>query len=83
MTIATGEASADHWPVRIRLGGEIDLENVSTVDDQSRRSVRPADRGVGGPDQPYLHGRCGNTVAFRSGLPFAGIEHCAEVYRSF
>ena len=34
MTSATVEASADHGTVRIRLCGEIDLENVSTVDEQ-------------------------------------------------
>jgi anti-anti-sigma factor len=34
MTIATVEASADHGAVHIRLSGEIDLENVSTVDEQ-------------------------------------------------
>ena len=34
MTSATVEASADHGTVRIRLRGEIDLGNVSTVDEQ-------------------------------------------------
>jgi anti-anti-sigma factor len=34
MTSATVEASADHGTVRIRLSGEIDLENVSTVAEQ-------------------------------------------------
>ena len=34
MTIATVEASAAHRAVRIRLSGEIDRENVSTVGEQ-------------------------------------------------
>jgi anti-anti-sigma factor len=34
MTSATVEACADHGTVRIRLRGEIDLGNVSTVDEQ-------------------------------------------------
>ena len=34
MTFAIVEASADHRAVRIRLSGEIDLDNVSTVDEQ-------------------------------------------------
>lgn len=34
MTSATVEASADHGAVHIRLRGEIDLRNVSTIDEQ-------------------------------------------------
>jgi anti-anti-sigma factor len=34
MTSATVEASADHGTVRICLSGEIDLGNVSTVEEQ-------------------------------------------------
>jgi anti-anti-sigma factor len=39
MTIATVDASADHGAVRIRLSGEIDLANASTVDEQIRTAV--------------------------------------------
>jgi hypothetical protein len=84
MTSATVEASADHGTVRIRLCGEIDLENVATVDEQMCAAVSGQPTGVSVDlTQPYLHGQCGNTVAFRSGLPFAEIEHCAEAYRAF
>jgi anti-anti-sigma factor len=34
MTSATVQASADHGTVRIRLSGEIDRDNASTVDEQ-------------------------------------------------
>jgi len=46
MTIATVEASADHGAVRIRLSGEIDLENVSTVDEQICAAVSGQPTGV-------------------------------------
>jgi len=39
MTIATVEASADHGAVCIRLCGEIDLGNVSTVEEQIYAAV--------------------------------------------
>lgn len=84
MTIATVEASADHGAVRIRLSGEIDLENVSTVAEQSAPqcpAIRPRCRWWG-PDRPYLPGQCGNTVAFRPGLPLAAIAHCAAADRT-
>jgi stage II sporulation protein AA (anti-sigma F factor antagonist) len=46
MTIATVEASAGHGTVRIRLSGEIDLDNVSTIGEQIYAAVSGQPTGV-------------------------------------
>jgi hypothetical protein len=64
MTIATVEAGADHGVIHIRLSERLIVKMPQLLTNNLRRSVRPAHKGVGGLDQPYLRRRCGNTVAF-------------------
>jgi hypothetical protein len=45
MTIATVEAGADHGVIHIRLSGEIDRENASTVDEQSAAQCPASSQG--------------------------------------